>query len=80
MLPFRELLKPGTYFASNEELQELFEESKRIIANETQEGVTIFDPTKPTCLDTDWLKTGIGFRLLQKHCSCPEVKPFCCPS
>ena len=65
MLPFRELLKPGTHFAWNEELQELFEESKRIIANDIQEGVTIFDPTKPTCLATDWSKTGIGFWLLQ---------------
>ena len=80
MLPFRELLMPGTHFAWNEELQELFEESKRIIANDIQEGVTIFDPTKPTCFATDWSKTGFGFWLLQKHCSCPEVKPFCCPS
>ena len=53
MLPFRKLLKPGTHFAWNEELQKLFEESMRIIANEIQEGVTIFDPTKPTCLATD---------------------------
>ena len=75
-----ELLKPGTHFAWNEELQELFEESKRIIANDIHEGVTIFDPTKPTCLATDWSKTGIGFWLLQKHYSCPEVKPFCCTS
>ena len=80
MLPFRELLKPGTHFKWNEELQKLFEESKRIIAHEIQEGVTIFDPTKPTCSATDWSKTGIGFWLLQKHCSCHEVKPFCCPT
>ena len=24
-------------------------------------GVQIFDPKKPTCLATDWSKTGIGF-------------------
>ena len=48
--------------------------------SEIQEGVTILDPTKPTCLATDWSETNIGFWLLQKHCLCPEVKAFCCPS
>ena len=28
---------------------------------------------------TDWSKDGIGFFLLQKHCSCPGDAPFCCP-
>jgi len=62
-----------------EELNELFEESKRVIADQIEKGVTIFDPAKTTCLATDWSKTGIGFWLLQKHCSCTDIKPFCCP-
>ena len=26
----------------------------------------------------EWSKTGVGFWLFQKHCSCPGNKPFCC--
>ena len=29
-------------------------------------------------LATDWSKNGIGYWLLQKHCSCPRSEPFCC--
>ena len=29
---------------------------------------------------TNWSKTGIGFWLLQKHCICDKIKPFCCPT
>ena len=77
MRPFRDLLKPDTHFEWTEELNELFEESKRVIADQIEKGVTIFDPAKTTCLATDWSKTGIGFWLLQKHCSCTYIKPFC---
>ena len=80
MLPFRQLLQPGTPFHWNEELDALFEQSKDIIIKEIEEGVRIFDKSKPTCLATDWSKSGIGFWLLQKHCSCPKDVPFCCPS
>ena len=38
----------------------------------------MFDVNKVTCLATDWSKEGVGFFLLQKHCSCPERKPTCC--
>ena len=34
---------------------------------------------KPTCLETDWSKSGIGFWLSQKHCHCTSTVPFCCP-
>lgn len=78
MLPFRQLLKPGTHFQWTERLDQLFEEAKSMIVEEIHRGVTIFDKTKPTCLATDWSKDGIGFWLLQKHCSCPSRKPFCC--
>ncbi len=78
MQPFRQLLKPGTKFLWNDHLNNLFEESKLTIVKEIEEGVRIFDPTKPTCLATDWCKTGIGFWLFQKHCQCSGLKPFCC--
>ena len=78
MLPFREALKPGSTFLWTDELNQLFEESKAIIVSEIENGVRIFDKSKPTCLATDWSKTGIGFWLFQKHCSCPSRKPFCC--
>ena len=80
MLPFRELLKPGTPFNWNEHLQNVFDESKLLIVSEIEEGVRIFDPKRPTCLATDWSKSGIGFWLLQKHCTCSKKEPFCCPS
>ena len=61
-------------------MTQLFEESKTIIVNEIEQGVKIFDKTRPTCLATDWSKTGIGFWLFEKHCSCAKVALFCCPS
>ena len=80
MLPFRDLLKPGKPFKWNEQLEDLFNESKAIIVEEIRHGVEIYDKSKPTCLATDWCKDGIGFWLLQKHCSCPRITPLCCPS
>ena len=78
MLPFRELLKPGVPFTWNEQLDKRFDDSKAIIITEIENGVKIFDPTKPTCLATDWSKDGIGFWLFQKHCECQSEKPLCC--
>ena len=67
MAPFRELLKTRKTFYWDDTLEQLFIESKEKIIQEIHEGVQIFDKTKPTCLITDWSKTGIGFWLLQKH-------------
>ena len=53
---------------------------KTIIVKEIEQGVKIFDKTRPTCLATDWSKTGIGFWLFQKDCSCAKDALFCCPS
>ena len=79
MQPFRHLLKPDNPFVWDDELDKLFKESKDIITDEIEKGVTIFDKNKPTCLATDWSKDGIGFWLLQKHCTCTKTIPFCCP-
>ena len=78
MLPFHQLLKPNTPFSWSDQLNLLFEESKAVIISEIDEGVRIFDKAKPTCLATDWSKTGIGFWLFQKHCQCSSTHPFCC--
>ena len=80
MLPFRNLLKPDKSFEWTKELDEIFHESKAIIIKEIRRGVEIYDKTKPTALVTDWCKDGIGFWLLQKHCTCSNTKPFCCKS
>jgi hypothetical protein len=78
MEPFRKYLKPGVPFVWDDEMNSIFEESKQVIISEIEKGVRIFDPSKSTCLATDWCKTGIGFWLFQKHCDCSGTKLFCC--
>ena len=75
---FQELLKPNNQFKWNDALQQAFEKSKQTIIKEIHNGVEIFDKTKSTCLATDWSKTGIGYWLFQKHCTCPSNHLFCC--
>ena len=38
----------------------------------------MFDPSRPTCLATDWSKMGIGYWLCQKQCRCQGELPGCC--
>ena len=76
--PLRQLLKPDQKFEWSDPINNLFEESKDVIISEIDEGVRIFDKNKPPCLATDWSKDGIGFWLLQKHCNCEKLAPFCC--
>ena len=70
MFPFRNLLKPDTQFVWTKKLDDIFNESKSIIAQEIRRGVEIYDRTKRTCLVSDWSKEGVGFWLFQKHCPC----------
>ena len=79
MQPFRALLQAKIPFKWTPNLDDIFEETKTVIIQEIQKGVEIFDKNKPTCLATDFSKDGIGYWLLQKHCSCKTSKPFCCP-
>ena len=79
MQPFRDLLKPGKWYW-DDALNTAFESSKLAILRMIEQGVRSFEPQRPTCLATDWSKTGIGFILLQKHCRCPMASaPVCCP-
>ena len=80
LLPFRDLLKKDTPFYWDESLDRLFAETKVHIATEVEKGIMSFSLTKPTCLLTDWSKTGLGYLMLQKHCSCLEHRPTCCPA
>ena len=78
MLPFRNLLSPKIEFKWTPELNDAFLKSKRKIISEIKKGVAIFDKSRPTCLATDYSKSGVGFWLFQKHCPCSEIRPFCC--
>ena len=45
-----------------------------------KEGVRLFDPSRLTCLATDWSVDGVGFFLMQKYCNCNAKTPACCPN
>ena len=79
MQPFRELVKHNHQFHWDENLERLFHESKDVLIDQSIEGIQAFDLSRKTCLQTDWCKEGIGYLLLQQHCSCAEGKyPICC--
>ena len=78
LAPFRQFLSAKTKFEWSEELNKAFEDSKISIIRAIQKGVQIFDMNKRTCLRPDWSSKGIGYFLLQKHCTCPGNMPDCC--
>ena len=79
LAPFKPFLSPRCKFLWNAELEEAFQASKAAIVNAIRQGVEIFDLHKRTCLRPDWSRKGIGYFLLQQHCSCPTGTPDCCP-
>ena len=58
MLPFRQLLKRGNAFTWNDDLDNLFAESKEVIADEIEEGERIFDKPNPPALPPIGQTTG----------------------
>ena len=79
MRPFRELVKPNSTFKMDKTLEDLFEKSKQKLVLLVEEGITSFDLNKTTCIQTDFSREGIGYFLLQKHCTCDTAKaPVCC--
>ena len=78
MAPFKPLLSPKTRFRWNDELEQAFQQSKLEIVKAIEEGVRIFEPGRTTCLSPDWSKTGIGYFLYQKYCTCPSNITTCC--
>ena len=45
-----------------------------------KESVRLFDPSRLTCLATDWSVNGVCFFLMQKYCNCNAKTPACCPN
>ena len=78
MEPFRELLKKDGDFAWSGELQMAFDHTCQSIADKVVAGVKTFVLGRPTAVVTDWSKSGVGFVLLQKSCSCKVNTPLCC--
>ena len=79
MTPFRELVQSSKPFYWDDALSAAFSASKQHILALVEDGVRSFDVGGPTCLATDWSKSGIGFILLQQYCSCPSASaPTCC--
>ena len=70
MLPFKELLSKKREWYWDDTLTALFERSKLEIIRLIRDGVKTFEPTRTTCLATDFSKKGLGFTLSQKHCDC----------
>ena len=80
MALFRPFLSPNYKFFWSEVLDKAFEESKELIIQAIRTGVEIYDMSKPTCLRPDWSTCGLGYFLLQKHCTCLSDLPDCCPN
>ena len=80
MEPFRNLLSKNAVYAWNDALKAAFETAKKEIVALVSKGVKTFDINRPTAIVTDWSKSGLGFALWQKHCSCDKVHPSCCQS
>ncbi|KAK3732636.1 hypothetical protein QZH41_011401, partial [Actinostola sp. cb2023] len=79
MAPFKPFLSPRCKFSWPAELEEAFQASKQAIIEAIRTGVEIFDIERRTCLRPDWSNRGIGYFLLQQHCSCSSGVPDCCP-
>ncbi|XP_048589654.1 uncharacterized protein LOC125573262 [Nematostella vectensis] len=79
MAPFKPFLSPRCKFTWSPDLESAFQESKEAIVQAIREGVEIYDMQRRTCLRPDWSRRGIGYFLLQQHCSCPSGIPDCCP-
>ena len=80
MLLFRDLVKWDSQFAWNKSLEDASQHSKQVIVDLVRKGITTFKKDRVTCLTPDWSKEGMGFLLLQKHCSWTTDKALvCCP-
>ena len=80
MEPFRKFLSPRVKFQWDDEMDEVFERSKRAIVEAIVEGVAIFDPERRTAISTDYSTTGLGYFMYQKYCDCVSTVTTCCPT
>ena len=80
MLSFWDLVKQNSKFSWNQNLEDTFKDSKRVLFDLVQKAVAMFDKDQVTCLAPNWSKKGMGFLLQQKRCQCTiEKAPICCP-
>jgi hypothetical protein len=68
---FRHLLKPSEPWTWTKDINDVFEEAKKVIAEKVEEGVKLYNPKLHTGLLRDWCQEGIGHILCQKYCDCP---------
>ena len=78
MQPFRKLLSKNAEFLWTNEMQSAFITAKQEIADLVTKGVQSFQLDAHTCIVTDWSKTGVGYVMWQKRCSCTTIHPTCC--
>jgi len=72
MGPFKPFLSPRCKLSWSPGLEAAFQASKEAIVE------AIFDIRRRTCFRPDWSRQGIGYFLLQQHCSCTSGVPDCC--
>lgn len=77
MEPFCPLLKSKAEYVWTPQLQHAFQTAKEEIVKIASKGVKSFTIGAHTCLITDWSRTGIGFVLWQKRCTCAKIHPSC---
>jgi hypothetical protein len=70
----RHLLKPSEAWNWTQDINNVFEEAKKGIAEKVKEGVKLYDPKLHTCLLADGCQEGMGHTHCQKHCDCPLEK------
>ena len=80
MQPFRKLLAKNAEFKWDQELQNSFEIAKTEITKLVLQGVKSFKLDAWTCIVKDWSRTGVGFVMWQKRCSCTKIHPTYCQS
>lgn len=71
MTPYRDLVQSSKPFYWDDAFSTAFTASEQQILNLVTDGVCSFEVGRPTCLATDWSKSGIRFLLPQQYCSCP---------
>ena len=78
MAQLKPILSPKTSYAWAEELGDAFTCSKVELIKVIKQGVRIFNTHQRTCLNSDWLKTGITYWLQIKYCNCDSATPGSC--
>ena len=78
--PFRELIKTKDKktFYWDEQLKNLFVNTRNVIADKVSEGIMTYDVNRVTTVETDWSTDGVGYWLRQKYCKCTPLTLNCC--